>query len=227
LKRKDPSLNWHTSRVSVAFAVLHAGFFVASLAAIPLFAPGAAIPNPFGSDEAGRAFVLHNAEAVRASACLQLISAIFLAALGATLANCRQAGDENAMPSALTLAGSIGGAVSLAMAALCSWALGSPGAVDPGSAFRTLQFLPFLMGGPGWAAFFALFLAGVLWSGGKVLAGWVFWAGCFLCVTSGVAVFVMLTIFVSACLPISRFLGFLWLIVAATKLKVRAAHFDE
>src|SRR4051794_22803672 len=68
----------------------------------------------------------------------------------------RERSRRSSVASKLTLSGGVGGAVLLALAALCSWALASPGAVDPGSAFRTLQFLPFLMG-----RLFVLFLAGV------------------------------------------------------------------
>jgi hypothetical protein len=73
------------------------------------------------------------------------------------------------------------------------------------------------MGGPGWAGFFALFLAGVAGSGVEVLPKWVIRTGWFLSATSALAMFVMLTITVSVCLPISRFLGFLWLILVAIK----------
>jgi hypothetical protein len=204
----------NTGRAILALAVLHAAFLVASLVVIPILAPGARIPNPFGSDEAARTFLLNSAGAIRVSSCLQLMSAVCLAALGATMTGTQRL-SKNDSASSLTLAGAIGAAVLLATSALCSWALTSPGTVDPGSAFRTLQFLPFLMGGPGWAGFFALFLAGIVRSGVGLLPKWIVWTGWFLSATSALAIFVMLTISVSVCLPISRFLGFLWLILVA------------
>jgi hypothetical protein len=224
VERGDLLTNQVAGRSAIVFAVFHAGFFIASLAVIPILAPGARIPNPFGSDEAARAFLLNNSEAIRISSCLQLVSAVCLAALGATMTSPHKSDRDASARLGLTLAGSVGAAVFLAAAALCSWALASPGAIDPGSAFRTLQFLPFLMGGPVWAGFFALFLAGVVWNEVSLLPKWAVWTGCLLSVISALAMFVMLTITVSVCLPISRFLGFVWLILAAVKLRGQVAH---
>ena len=98
---------------------------------------------------------------------------------------------------------------------MCAWALASPGAVEPGSAFRTLQFLPFLMGGPGWAGFFALLMAGAALGGSGELPRWAVWIGYFLALISALATLVLLTIDAAPCLPVARFLGFVWLIYAA------------
>lgn len=212
--------NQAATRIAVLFAVLYAAFLIASLVVVPILAPGAKIPNPFGSDDASRTFFLNNSGAIRVSDFLQLASAVCLAALGATISTAYTPSTRTgtSMAAGLTLLGSIAAAVLLAIAALCSWALASPGAVDLGSAFRTLQFLPFLMGGPGWAGFFALMLAGVALGGIGALPRWVVWAGYFLSVVSAVATLVMLTINAAVCLPIARFLGFVWLILAAMYL---------
>lgn len=201
---------------TVLVAILHAALFVASLVVVPILAPGARIPNPFGPDDAARAFLLQSGQAIRVSSCLQLASAVCLAALGALMTS-RHQPTRDASAAGLTMVGGLGAAVLLAAAALCSWALAAPGAIDPGSAFRTLQFLPFLMGGPGWAGFFALFLAGIVRNGTGLLPKWIIRTGWSLSIVSALAVFVMLTIAVSVCLPISRFIGFLWLIWVAVQ----------
>lgn len=213
---KDLGTSRTAGRATIACAVLHAVFLVASLAIVPILAPGARIPNPFGSDDAARTFLLNSGEAIRVSSCLQMVSAVCLAALGAMMARPHQP-TRDASASSLTMVGSLGAAVLLAAAALSSWALASPGAVDPGSAFQTLQFLPFLMGGPGWAGFFALFLAGVARNSTDVLPKWIVTTGWFLSIVSALAMFVMVSITVSVCLPISRFVGFLWLILVAVR----------
>jgi hypothetical protein len=215
IERNARVVNQTAGRSAVLFAVLHAVFFIGSLIVVPILAPGAKIPNPFGPADASRNFFLNNTEAIRVSAFLQLASAVSLAALGATISSVYKAGRGTSVASALTLLGSIGAAILLAMAALCSWALASPGAVDPGSTFHVLQFLPFLMGGPGWAGFFALFLAGIALGAVSVLPTWAVWAGYFLSFVSALATLVMLTISAAVCLPIGRFLGFFWLIFAA------------
>jgi hypothetical protein len=120
--------------------------------------------------------------------------------------------------SGLMLTGSIGAASLLSLGALFSWALASPRAVDPGSAFRTLQFLPFLLGGPGWAGFFALFLIGVARNRAISMPRWARWIGYSLSLTSGLATLVLITISAAPLLPISRFLGFIWLILITSLL---------
>jgi hypothetical protein len=213
---RDASVVCQTPRrMPVIFAVLYAAFLVASLVAVPILAPGARIPNPFGPEEASRNFVPNNPEAVRVTAFLQLASAMCLAALGAAIHSTQKGGRTHSFASPLILAGSVGGSVLLAISALCAWALASPGAVDPGSAFRTLQFLPFLMGGPGWAGFFALLMAGAALGGSGVLPRWAVWIGYFLALISALATLVLLTINAAPCLPVARFLGFVWLIYAA------------
>jgi hypothetical protein len=223
IERTAPVATQTPGRSPVLFAVLHLVFFLASLFVIPILAPGAKIPNPFESNDASRAFFLDNAQAIRVSDFLQLASAVCLAGLGATISGVLKTTRGTSAASALTLLGSVGAAVLLAISALCSWALASPGTVDLGSAFRTFQFLPFLMGGPGWAGFFALLLAGVALGGVSALPGWAVWTGYFLSIVSSLATLVLLAIQPAVCLPIARFLGFLWLIMAAIYLTRKQA----
>jgi hypothetical protein len=97
----------------VIFAVLYVVFLIASLVVVPILAPGAKIPNPFGPDDASRNFFLNNPEAVRVSDFLQLASAVCLAALGATLSGVQKASRVPSAALALTLLGSIGSATLL------------------------------------------------------------------------------------------------------------------
>jgi hypothetical protein len=211
-------VNRAARHASLILAVFYAAFLVASLVAVPILAPEAKIPNPFGPDEASRNFFLNNPEAVRVSDLLQLASAVCLGALAAAISAIENVSRRSCVASRLTLAGGVGGAILLALGALCSWALASPGAVDPGSSFRTLQFLPFLMGEPGWAGFFALFLAGVARTLDGILSRWVVWSGYFLSFIAALATLVLITINAAVCLPVARFLGFLWLILVSLQL---------
>lgn len=83
LKWKDASINQDRGSASTAFVVLHAGTLTASLTMIPRLAPGAAIPNDLGSDEAGCAFVYRDAEAIRVRVFFHVMSAVYWAGLDA------------------------------------------------------------------------------------------------------------------------------------------------
>lgn len=190
---------------------LHVLFFVASLVAIPVLAPGSRIPNPFGNDANTRTFFLTAAVAIRVSDFLQLASAL---CLGATSALFGSVLEQNRRETAswLTAVGGAGASVMLALSALFSWAIVSPGAADLGPALHAFQFIPFLLGGPGWAGFFAIFLAGLTLAARELLPRWLRIIGYSLSFISAAATPVLLNIVFSPCLPIARFLGFLWLI---------------
>lgn len=209
-----------TNRTAVVFAVLHAAFFIASLAVIPVLAPSARIPNPFGPDEPSRRFFLDNAFAIRWSDWLQLASAVCLAALGCVWFEPHQQSECSTHSNRnLIVAGSLSSAAFLMLSAITSWALASPGTTDPGAAFRSLQFLPFLFGGPGWSAFFALFLFGASRSGVGHLPRWMVRTGYGLSVTAVLATLVLIALTAAPFLPLTRFLSFVWLIVATTLLR--------
>jgi hypothetical protein len=117
--------------------------------------------------------------------------------------------------SALMEIGSLGSALLLAASALFSWALAAPGTTEVGPVLHTLQFIPFLLGGPGWAAFFGLFLFGICRARAVTLPQWMVWSGIGLAAVAELATFVLLTISASIALPAARFLGFIWLLFAA------------
>jgi len=212
-----------TNRTAVISAILHAAFFIASLMIIPILAPSARIPNPFGPDEPSRRFFLENSSLIRLSDWLQLVSALCLVVLGCVWRRSYRESDKAQRATRFAVIGSAGSAVFLSLAAITSWALASPEAVDPGSAFRTLQFLPFLFGGPAWAAFFAMFMLGVTQASSGLLSKWMLWSGYGLTTTSVIATLVLITLAAAPFLPLTRFLGFVWLI-AATILLNRAGR---
>ena len=207
----------------ITFTVLHFAFFFASLIAIPILAPGARIPNPFGNDSELRIFFLIASSAVRVSDYLQLASALCLAVLSPLLGERLPSMSRRSSPSWLIIAGGLGAAIMLCLSALFSWAIVSPGATDLGPALHAFQFIPFLLGGPAWAGFFAIFLTGISMATRGVLPRWLIGTGLFLACVSALATPVLLSIVFSPCLPIARFLGFVWLIVASIYLERRPA----
>jgi hypothetical protein len=77
---------------------------------------------------------------------------------------------------------------------------------------------------PGWAAFFALFAAGVAMGTRGIVPRWVSASGYILALVSAVARLVLVTIYASPCLPVARFLGFLWLILVSLLLALEEAE---
>lgn len=212
-----------SAKTPIILASLHFLFFFVSLIAVPILAPGARIPNPFGNDAEMHTFFQTASAAIRVSDFLQLASALCLAALSPLLSDIfAQSGRRRS--SWLTLAGGLGAAIMLALSALFSWSIVSPGATDLGPALHAFQFIPFLLGGPAWAGFFALFLAGISTGARNLLPRGLQRAGLFLSFVSALATPVLLSIVFAPCLPIARFLGFIWLIVVCIYLARRPAQ---
>lgn len=212
-----------SSKSLIAFTAFHFLFFFASLVAIPILAPGSRIPNPFGDDANMRTFFLSAASAIRVSDFLQFASALCLGAASALFSDAFEQTGDGRTAQWLIVAGGSGTAIMLALSSLFSWAVVSPGAADLGPALHAFQFIPFLLGGPGWAGFFAIFLAGVTIGARELLPRWLRIAGYFLIFVSAAATPVLLSIVFSPCLPIARFLGFVWLIVSSVYLTRRPA----
>jgi len=202
----------------IIFATLHFVFFFASLIAIPMFAPGARIPNPFGNDEGVRVFYNTASSAIRVCDFFQLESALCLAVLSPLLSDALSTLNKRSGAAWMTLAGGSGAAVMLSLAALVSWAVASPGASDVGPVLHVFQFIPFLLGGPAWAGFFAIFVAGICMGTSGILPRWLRGAGIFIGCVSALATPVLLTIVFAPYLPVARFLGFVWLIVVSVYL---------
>jgi hypothetical protein len=209
------------ARALFAFTTLHFLFFFASLIAIPILAPGSRIPNPFANDANTRTFFLTAAPAIRVSDFLQLASAICLGLAAALFSTAIPQVDHRKTSAWLIAVGGSGAAIMLALSALFSWAIIAPGATDLGPALHAFQFIPFLLGGPGWAGFFAILLAGVTMETRSLLPRWLRLSGYFLCFVSAAATPVLLSIVFSPCLPIARFLGFLWLIAISITIHKR------
>ena len=204
----------YTSALPV-FTILHALLFVASLVAIPIMAPGSKIPNPFTNDATARAFFLSAATAIRVSAFLQLASALCLGIACALLGTLASIPKLKVLPTVLIVSGGCGATIMQALSALFSWAIASPGSADLGPALHAFQFVPFLLGGPGWAGFFAIFTAGVTIGIGDHLPRWLRSSGYLLSFISAAATLVLVSIVFSPCLPLARFPGFLWLIAVS------------
>lgn len=206
------------AKTLLTFTTLHFLFFFASLVAIPILAPGSRIPNPFANDASTKTFFLNAAPAIRVSDFLQLASALCLGVAGSLFQDSMPRTGPWKTPEWLIVAGGGGAATMLALSALFSWAIASPGAADLGPALHAFQFIPFLLGGPGWAGFFAIFLAGITIGARELLPRWLRFAGYSLSFVSAAATPVLLSIVFSPCLPIARFLGFLWLIAVSIYL---------
>jgi hypothetical protein len=119
--------------------------------------------------------------------------------------------------------GGFGAAIFIALSGLCSWVLSQPFVTDAPEATRIMQLLTFTTGGTGNVVFSGLLIAGISVTAGisKNLPKWIMWSGLVLALISILSMLNMIFPGASVLLPIGRFLGMIWMIVAGFKVKKR------
>jgi hypothetical protein len=197
-------------------AVVFTALFLAGIVLGVVFADGVAFPSPFGSATDILAYFRDHQLAVRISAFLQFAAAIPLAIYAAT-ANARlhQLGIR-APGATIALAGGLLAAAFMACSALVSWVLSRPDVADEPVIVRALQDLAFITGGPGHVVPLGLLIAGISVPGllARLLPRWLTIAGLVIAALAELTTLTLLVADASFLLPVARFTGLAWLVIA-------------
>jgi hypothetical protein len=212
----------HPSPPLVALAGVHAALFLASLVVTAVLTRGAHFPSPFDSG-AALAFFGRYPTAVRWGAFLQLGAAVPLGLFAATVTSRLHFLGVRAAGATIALFGGLGAAVLLALSAAFQWALSSPEVVTSPAAVRGLHLVAFATSGPGLVMLLGLLLAGVAVTGGLsgLLPRWMLISGLVLAGLAELSWFALVLPAASVLLPLARFPGLAWLVVAGALLPER------
>lgn len=194
----------------LAFALLTVAYVVANRST----------PHP----DASGLTVLDHAQAhgttIKVGAFLLFASAAPLAIATAVLYRRLRALGITAPGSAITLVGGVLAAGALTISAMFAWTGGRlPADASPELA-RALADLSFVAGGPAYTVMFALLIAGVSVPGllARLLPRAVAWSGLVLAATGVLSTLTLLTFGFSYLVPVVRFAGTIWLVLAAALL---------
>jgi hypothetical protein len=197
-------------------AVVVTALFLAGLVLGIVLAGGVAFPSPFASGPDILAYFRDHQFAVQVSAFLQFGAAIPLAIYAAT-ANARlhQLGIR-APGATIALAGGLLAAAFMAFSALVSWVLSRPEVAETPTLVRALQGLAFATGGPGHVVPLGLLVAGISVPGllARLLPRWLSIAGLVIAALAELSTLTLLIDDASYLLPVARFTGLAWLIIA-------------
>jgi hypothetical protein len=217
LRHRGPSL--------FAVAIVFVTLFVGSLVVVAAMTRGGHFPSPF--EPTAEAFFTKYPDAVRLGAFLQFGATVPLAILAATASSrLRFLGIDAAGTSIALVGGTLASGMG-AISALAEWALAQPNVQGD---VRCLHLVAFACGGPGYVVPFGLLVAGVAVTAGlaRKLPRWVMWFGLAVAAVSELS---SLTIAIAPAmylLPVARFAGFVWIIVAGGTLpstrRNRARH---
>jgi hypothetical protein len=210
--------------VAVVFMVL----FIAGLVPVTLLVGPTHFPAPTASTADIVAYFRSEPAKVRLCGFLQFASAIPLGIFTASMVSrLRFLGVEAAGPT-IALFGGLAASTAVAVAALGVWTLGQPGVADDAGALLAVYFAGFGLGGPGFSVPLGLLIAGIsvpsLFL--KLLPRWLCVFGLMLAVVGELSTLSLMFPAAIPLIPLTRFPGFIWLILAGFGLPNRRPNRD-
>jgi hypothetical protein len=205
----------------VLLGTIHILLFAAGLvAAATLRHGGAPYINPFAAGETVRAFFEQNSTAVRVSNFFLFASAVPLGIFVVTMVSRLQFLGVRAAGTKIALFGGLTAANALIVSGLFGWVLSLPDVAASVSMVRAIFFLSFLFGGAAYAVGFGLLAAGVCVTSyfSRLLPRWLVVLGMLVAVAGEFASLSLVAYPANFLIPITRYLGFIWLMLAAVKL---------
>ena len=207
----------HTGILAVIFTVL----FILGLSYVVTFTPGAPhYPNPYESAAAIVAyFRMHPNDAMMCSF-FQFVSAIPLGIFSVTVFNRLKFLGVQAVGPSIALMGGLLTSAMVIVSSLIGWTMAFPGVADNEGALRALYYVSFGIGGVGYSVPMGLLIAGVAVPAGfsKLLPRWMVIFGIILGVIGETSSLALLTPKLTLLIPLTRFPGFIWLILAGMRL---------
>lgn len=204
-------------------ALIYFLLFAGGIAYLLISASGASYPTPYDPVEKAQHFYGENANALRTQSFFIFWSALPLGIYTAFM-TARLRG-LNVHRGGINIAqfGGFSAAVFTGLSGLCTWILSQPGIVNDASTTRIMQLLAFGTGGTGTVVLSGLLIAGLSVTAGidRIIPRWVMWFGLIIGVVSLLSMFNLIAPDVSILLPIGRFIGIIWMIIAGFTIKRR------
>jgi hypothetical protein len=204
----------------ILLGTIHILVFAAGLVAAAALRHGAPYINPFAAAEVVRVFFAQNPAAVRVSNFFLFTSAIPFGIFAVTMVSRLRFLGVRAAGTNIALFGGLTATNALIVSGLSGWVLSLPEVTTSAAVVKAVCFLSFLSGGPAYAVGFGLLAAGVsvtsYFTG--LLPRWVVALGMVTAVAGEFSCLSLLAYPANFLIPITRYLGLIWMMVAAVKL---------
>src|SRR5215212_1747656 len=187
------------------------------------------MPLPYGSATAIQDYVAGHHDAAAAIAVATFGSSIPLAIYAATAsARLRQLG-ITAPGATIALAGGLLASAGLGLSSLTAWTMSRPEVTVDAALVRALYYLTYLTGGPWHVVTLGLLIAGIAVPSLIVglLPKAVAWTGLVIAGLAELTTLALIWLGLSPLLPVARFSGLVWLIVAGVMLPLRRRNRRE
>jgi hypothetical protein len=204
----------------ILLGTTHIVVFAASLVAAATLRHGAPFVNPFAAGEVVREFFAQNPAAVRVSSFLLFASGVPFGLFAVTMVSRLRFMGVRAAGANIALFGGLTAANALIVSGLSGWVLSLPEVAASVSSVKAIYFLSFLFGGAAYAVGFGLLAAGVSVTSYfyRILPRWLVAFGIVIAVAGEFSSLSLVAYPANFLIPITRYLGFLWLMLAAVKL---------
>ena len=204
----------------ILLASVHIVLFVAGLVAGAALRHGGSFVAPFAAAEQVRIFFTQSPMAVRVSNFFLFGSAVPFGIFAVTTVSRLRFMGVRAAGTNITLLGGVVAAIALFFSGILGWVLSLPDISDSAAVVKAIYFLSFLCGGVLYAVGFGLFAAGVSVTSYfvRLLPRWLAFLGIFVAITGELSWFSLIAFPANFFIPITRYAGFVWMLLAAVVL---------
>jgi hypothetical protein len=218
----------------ILLATIHLLIFVAGLVTASALRHGAHFATPFAPAEELRAFLALSPTAVRVSNFFLFGSAIPFGIFAVTTVSRLRFMGVRAAGTNIALLGGLIATIALILSGSVGWILSVPEVLASAQNVKVVSFLNFLLGGVVFAVGFGLLAAGVSVTCYfmRLLPRWLVAFGMLLAITGELSSFSLIAYPANFFIPITRYLGFIWMLSVAVALtrnrhRAQAASISE
>jgi hypothetical protein len=204
----------------ILLASVHIVLFVAGLVAGSVLRHGASFVTPFGPSEQLRMFIAQSPMAARVSSFFLFGSAVPFGIFAVTTVSRLRFMGVRAAGTNIALLGGLVATIALFFSGMAGWMLSVPEVADSVAVVKAIDFLSFLCGGVLYAIGFGLLAAGISVTSyfRRLLPRWLTFLGILLAITGELSWFSLIAYPANFFIPITRFVGFIWMLLAAIAL---------
>jgi hypothetical protein len=166
------------------------------------------------------AFVAQHSWAIRWGSFCEFLSAIPLGIFMAVSIGWLRVPGIRSAGEPIAVLGGVATPMMMVGSALATWSLTRPGVAEAPGAVAALQSAGFDGGGPGFALFLGLFIAGVSIAAGKsrLLPWWLIWLGIVVAAAGELSSLTLLNFTAGYFIPVARLVSIVWMIGLSFKL---------
>jgi hypothetical protein len=204
----------------IPLATVHILLFVAGLAAAAVLRHGAPYVTPFAPAEELRSFLAQSPAAVRVSNFFLFGSAVPFGIFAVTIVSRLRFMGVRAAGTNIALLGGLTATIALLLSGATGWILSVPDVLTSAAVVKAIDHFNFLLGGVVDSVGFGLLAAGVSVTSyfTRLLPRWVVLLGMLVAVTGELSWFSLIAYPANFFIPITRFVGFVWMVAAAVAL---------